>query len=443
MLAAGAMVYARQAGPQSPNIVLILADDLGYGDLACYGSRSNLTPNIDQMAAQGLRFTDFHSNGPMCSPTRAALLTGLYQNRFGRSFETALSAIADGDDGLPHQIHTLAEALQSAGYATGMYGKWHLGYQSPHQPTQHGFDDFRGLLSGDGDHHSHISRSGNRDWWHNDKIEMEEGYTADLITQHSIDFLERPRDRPVFLYVAHLAIHFPWQGPQESGHRIEGGSYWDLSKLGPHPPGQVGQVVKKMVESVDDSVGKILAAVGRLDGRRPTLVFFTSDNGGYLHYAGRFRGEVSDNGPLRGQKTEVWEGGHRVPAIAWWPGRIQGGRITDQTALTMDLMATFCELAGVNVAGLNQGRALDGMSLNGLLFDSQPLPERTLFWRARDNKAARRGPWKLISQEGKAMLFNLADDIGERHDVSRQRPELMRQLRNELAGWEKDVDAGL
>jgi hypothetical protein len=224
-----ASALTRRASRQ-PNFVLILADDLGYGDIGCYGNTRNKTPHLDQLAREGMRFTDFHSNGPMCSPTRAALLTGQYQHRFGRDFETALSAKARPRPGLPVQAVTLPEALKQAGYATGMFGKWHLGYEQPHLPTQHGFDEFRGLLTGDGDHHSHIDRSGNEDWWHDERIEMESGYTADLVTKHSIDFIGRHTGQPFFLYVSHLAIHFPWQGPDESGHRVRGQDYWNLSK---------------------------------------------------------------------------------------------------------------------------------------------------------------------------------------------------------------------
>lgn len=246
---------------ERPNIVLILADDLGYGDLSSYGNTVIRTPHLDRLVAEGVRFTDFHANGPTCTPTRAALLTGLYPNRFGRAFETALSPQADRDRGLPQELLTLPEALRAVGYATGMYGKWHLGYQPPNVPTAHGFDDFRGLLTGDGDHHTHINRSGEEDWWRNDQLEMERGYSVNLITRHSIDFLERHRPGPSFVYVAHLAIHFPWQGPDEAGYRRAGGDYWDLSKLGPHDPGEVGPVVQQMVEAVDASVGRIMAAV--------------------------------------------------------------------------------------------------------------------------------------------------------------------------------------
>ena len=424
-----------KASESRPNLVLILADDLGYGDLACYGHPRNKTPHLDKLAEEGLKFTDFHANGPMCSPTRAALLTGKYQHRFGRHFESALSAKSP-HIGLPTSAVTIAQVLKKAGYATGMYGKWHLGYQPPHMPTHFGFDDFRGLLTGDGDHISHVSRSGREDWYHNENVEMEEGYSSELITKHSIDFMRRNSDKPFFLYVAHLAIHFPWQAPGEKAHRVVGKDYWSLEKLGPHPEGQVGPIVQAMVEAVDASVGKIMAALHKLGLNDNTFVFFTSDNGGYLEYAGKFEGELSSNAPCRGQKAEVWEGGHREPAIAWWPGRIKPGTITHETAVTMDMLPTYAELAGVAAPD-----DVDGTTLTPLLFEGKPLPERDLFWRKGENWAVRRGPWKLVRKDRNLQLFNLDDDIGERKDVLAHKPALVKDFLASLKTWERDVDS--
>ncbi|MCP5116779.1 MAG: sulfatase [bacterium] len=422
---------------EPPNIVLIVADDLGYGDIGAYGNTANRTPHLDRLAREGLRFTDFHSNGPMCTPTRAALLTGLYQNRFGRKFEGPLSGQDDYDDGLPLEAITIAEVLKRARYRTAMYGKWHLGYHPPFLPASQGFDDFRGLVSGDGDHHSHIDRSGRKDWWHNNRIEMESGYTADLLTRHSIDFIARNKNRPFFLYVPHLAIHFPWQGPDDEGYRVEGEDYWNLSKLGRLKSKNVRAKTREMVEAVDRGVGRIVAAIEDLGLADNTLVFFTSDNGGYLTYQGGFH-NISNNGPLRGQKGEVYEGGHRVPAIAWWPGRIQPG-VSEGTTMTFDLFPTFLELAGID-PGEASGK-LDGVSLARLLSGREPIEARTLFWR-RDNAAAvRRGPWKLIRLgDQKPQLYNLADDIGETKNRAAARPALVDTLLRALAEWEADVD---
>ena len=317
-----------------------------------------------------------------------------------------------------------------------MFGKWHLGYKPPYMPTQHGFDEFRGLLTGDGDHHSHISRSGTEDWWHNEKIEMEDGYSVNLITQHSINFMERNQNTPFFLYVAHLAIHFPWQGPNEQGHRIKGRDYWNLSKLGPHEPGQVGPAVREMVEAIDKSVGEIIAALKRLGLDDNTFVFFTSDNGGYLEYAGRFKGEISSNGPLRGQKGDVFEGGHRVPAIARWPGRIKPGTLTHETTMTMDLMPTYLELALEKTSGHD----MDGSTLTPVLFERQAMPKRDLFWRKGKEWAVRRGPWKLVGDEsGEMMLFHLDDDIAEQKNLAGEQTDLVEELLAAYKQWENMI----
>jgi arylsulfatase A-like enzyme len=335
---------------------------------------------------------------------------------------------------------TIPEALKNVGYSTGMFGKWHLGYNLPYLPTRHGFDEFKGLLTGDGDHHSHISRSGTEDWWHDEKIKMEDGYSVDLITLDSIDFIRRNRNKPFFLYVAHLAIHFPWQGPDEQAHRVKGKDYWNLSKLGPHEEGEVKPVVRQMVEAVDRSVGKIMTALKRFVLDNNTFVFFTSDNGGYLNYAGLYKGEISSNGPLRGQKGDVFEGGHRVPAIARWPGRIKAGRVTQETTMTMDLMPTYLELARADAPESNKHNTLDGRTLTPILFKRLSIQERALFWRSGKEWAVRQGPWKLVkNNEQEIMLFNLDEDIGEQRNFAKEKSDLVKKLLVIYKQWEKDV----
>jgi arylsulfatase A len=413
-----------------PNVILIVADDLGYGDLGCYGGRTP-TPHLDRMAAEGIRFTDFHSNGPMCSPTRAALLTGLYQQRFGPEFESALGP--EPGLGLPLNAITIAELLKPAGYATGMFGKWHLGNGPPTMPTRQGFDHFRGLLTGDGDFHTRVNRNGGEDWWNGETIEMEPGYTTDLITRHSIDFIERHRDQPFLLYIPHLAIHFPWQGPNDPAHRAVGHDYTD-DKWGLIPDrSNVAPHVSSMIQSLDTSVGAILASLKKLELERDTVVFFMSDNGGYLDYSGGFE-NISSNGPLRGQKTQVYEGGHRVPAIAWWPERIKP-HVSDELILTFDLLPTILHLAGL------PKHASDGINLEGLLLRGDPLPERTVFWRIGGSKAVRSGPWKLVvnSRDNSTELFNLEQDIGESRDLAGQHPQVVQELLDELRRWEDSV----
>ncbi|MFG0295577.1 MAG: sulfatase-like hydrolase/transferase, partial [Maioricimonas sp. JB045] len=245
-----------------------------------------------------------------------------------------------------------------------------------------------------------------------------------LLTRHSIDFIEQNRDRPFFVYVPHLAIHFPWQGPDDPPHRQPGTDY-TTDKWGLLPdPHNVAPHVKAMVEALDRSVGETTAALRRLNLDRKTLVIFCSDNGGYLNY-GRTHSNISSNGPLRGQKAEVYEGGHRVPAIAWWPGRITPGTC-DETVMTFDLFPTILALAG-----LEQGET-DGIDLSALLLEGTPLPQRTLFWRIGESHAIRRGPWKLVRHGDRpAELFHLGNDIGEQHNLAGMFPDRVEQLADE------------
>jgi len=422
--------------PRPPNIVLIVADDLGYGDLGCYGSAINPTPHINALARSGVRFTDFHSGGPMCSPTRACMLTGLYQQRFGPKFDGALSETTDRDIGLPHAAVTIAELLKDAGYATACFGKWHLGYQPPWLPPEQGFDVFRGLTSGDGDFHTHVSRAGRPDWWHNNELEPAQGYTTDLLTQYSLEFIEQHRDRPFFLYVPQLAIHFPWQGPDDPPQRKVGADYGD-DKWGIIPdPSNVSPHVQAMIAALDDSVGQIVASLKSHGLTQNTLVMFTSDNGGYLTYDGKFK-NISSNGPLRDQKASIYEGGHRVPAIISWPGKIAPAE-TAATAHSTDLLPTFLQFAAV--AG--DGAQRDGVSLAPLLLKGDQLPERTLFWRIDQKRAVRRGPWKLCvaGSDREPELYNLDSDIGEQHNLAAAHPDVVRELAGEWETWNADVN---
>lgn len=421
-------------GAENPNFVLIVADDLGYGDVGCYGGTVNRTPHINALAEGGVRFTDFHSAGPMCSPTRAAMLTGLYQQRFGRIFDSAISGVRDRERGLPLAAVTMAEVLKNRGYATACFGKWHLGYKPPWLPNSQGFDVFRGLGSGDGDFHTHIDRSGNKDWWHNNQIEMAEGYTTDLLTEYSTRFIESHHDRPFFLYLPHLAIHFPWQGPSDPPHRRAGKSYHD-EKWGVIPdPDNVAPHVKAMVESLDQSVGTIVAALDRWKLTDNTLVIFTSDNGGYLTYGPKFK-NISSNGKLRGQKSQLYEGGHRVPTIMSWPGRIQPF-VSAATAHSVDLLPTIAILTGLETSDLQT----DGVDLGPHLFTRDPLPNRMLFWRAHSQSAVRSGPWKLYRDGTRTELYHLDDDLAEQDNLADQHPERVKQLTAAWNEWEADVN---
>jgi len=418
-----------------PNIVVILADDLGYGDLGCYGATRLKTPHLDRLAREGLRFTDFHSNGSVCSPTRAALLTGRYQQRSGID-----EALSEKSPGLRADERTIAEYLKAEGYTTGAFGKWHLGSKpdSAALPNRQGFDVFHGSRHGGIDYTSHVDRYGRLDWWHDEKPVVEPGYATDLLTDHAVQFIGQHRDKPFFLYLAHTAIHFPWMAPEDLAYREEGKNYDNATKVGPHSPAEVPQVVNRMIERLDEGVGRVMEAIRALPPGRETLVIFTSDNGGYLRYGGATN--VSSNGVLHGQKAGVHEGGHRVPCIAWWPGRISAGKETDATTMTMDLLPTFLELAAIDIPPGGDPHASDGVSLVPLLMRNEAPPSRTLFWKSGglgDMKAVRQGPWKLLIEHGGTpRLYHLGNDLSEKHDLAAAEPQRLRELLDALAKWE-------
>ncbi len=415
-----------------PNIVLIMADDLGYGDLGCYGGRRARTPHLDRMSQEGLRLTDFHANAASCSPTRAALLTGRYQQR-----SRVVEALSERSPGLPDEARTIAEYLKPIGYHTAAIGKWHLGSRpdSSALPNRQGFDLFYGARHGGIDYTSHVDRYGRLDWWRNETSIDESGYATDLLTDQAVRFIEEHREAPFFLYLPHLAVHFPWMAPEDEGYRKVGGNYDNAQKTGPHAAADVPGVVDKMVERLDDGVGKVLACLQRLKLDEKTLVIFTSDNGGYVHYAGAKN--VSSNGPLRGGKIGMYEGGHRVPCLVRWPGRITAGSVSDATTMTMDLLPTCLDLAGIPLPPADGPAALDGVSLVALLQRHEPVAERTLFWQTGDMRAVRRGPWKAVIQHDQpAELYHLTNDLGERSNLAAKEPGQLRELLAAFEAWQ-------
>lgn len=433
-----------------PNIIVVVVDDLGYGDLGGYFGGKAQTPNLNSLARQGMLFTDFHSNGPMCSPTRASLLTGRYPQRLG--IETALSTDWD-DEGIGSKKNsnekTIAAYLKEVGYKTAIFGKWHLGKAPCANPVLHGFDEFRGLTCGSGDYFSKNDRNGFKDWWHNDTLDFQEGYATNVITNNSVQYIESNKDNPFFLYVAYSAIHFPWQTSEDYQLETiqEGEDYTSIypgnkSKLGPHGPEEVPSVLIKMIEEMDVGIGRILQAIHDEKLENNTLVFVTSDNGGYIHYAGEIWPRVGSNGPLKGQKGQLYEGGHRVPAIAWWPENIQPLSVCDQPIMTFDLLPTFLDILNISLPSPNSNNALDGVSLLPLWENNTPLKSRPLFWRMTNQMAIRDGAWKLVvnNQKNFYELYNLKQDIGEHTDLSLQYPQKVSELKDKLIEWEKDVD---
>lgn len=410
------------AEAERPNLVLIVIDDLGYGDLGCSGHLAHKTPHIDRLAATGLRFTDFHTNGAMCSPTRIALLTGQYQQRSG--VETALEGGLE--EGMPLAKITLAEALKPVQYHTGVFGKWHVGHVSRLGPNQQGFDESY-VCNNAPDYHSHVSRGGQIDWYRNHELRDEPGYLTDLITEHTTRFIREHRDEPFFVYVPHLAVHFPFQGPHDPAHRTVG-KKWNDMKYGPLPSEEYRRAYGEMLAAADDSVEKIVATLDELKLREKTLIFLTSDNGAYSW--------VGSNGKLRGQKGNLTEGGHRVPAIANWPTKIKPKSQSDSLALTMDVMPTFLSLAGVKPPA---DLRFDGQNLSGVWLRQESPPPRTIFWRTPGAKAVRRGEWKLVVLDETPRLYDLGNDLAETKNLAEKRPEVVRELLERLDAWERDV----
>jgi arylsulfatase A-like enzyme len=411
-----------------PNIIIFLADDLGYDDLSCYGSRIHSTPNIDALAAHGLRFTDCHSNGCMCSPSRAALLTGRYQQRAG--VEYVLGPDPHKTPGMSADELTFAHLFRDAGYATGMFGKYHTGHIPLQSPNRMGFDVFRGQ-NGGMDHHARFDRWGEGSWYHDETlVEDEEGYSTELIADHALAFISDNRDRPFLCYVADWMVHFPWQGPNDPADFSKGVDNSSPEKKYGSVPDRK-RAYREMVEAMDNSVGRIAEQVRKLGLAENTVILFASDNGG--HHL------VCDNEPLNGHKGSMLEGGHRVPAVAYWPGTITPRQApVRDTVLLSDLFRTILDIASIEPPA---GRRLDSLSLLPLLTEGRALPPRLLFWRQGEQFAVRDGPWKYVVHADGQGLFNLDRDLGETTDLSAAHPERVATMRQAFQAWSEDVEA--
>jgi len=413
-----------------PNIVLIMADDLGYGDISCYGSATINTPNLDLLAANGVMFTDFHSNGAVCSPTRAALMTGRYQQRTG--VEGVVTAKSHREVGLNLNEITIVEELKQYGYNTGMFGKWHLGYDKAFNPTLQGFDEFTGFVSGNVDYHGHIDQEGYLDWWKGAEIENEAGYSTDLITEYGVKFIQgndpKKTDKPFFLYLPHEAPHSPYQRRIDKILR-EVGTAGTQEVI----EDSISSIYKEMIEVMDEGVGKIMQSLKETGQYENTILIFISDNG-----ANHF----GNNGGLRGYKASPYEGGSRVPAIFSYPNAIKKGRVNNQTVLSMDLLPTLLDFIGQKPAA-----NIDGVSIKENLLQQTNLPERDVFFAYGNKSFIRSGDWKLISIDGKngkkIELYNLLDDLQEKNDLGSDKADLASELLEKLESWAKEVREGV
>ena len=406
-----------------PNIVLLMADDLGYGDLSGYGRADYHTPVLDRLASQGMRFTHAYSAAPTCTPTRVGLMTGRYPARHPVGLREPLTG-ADEDRGLGLEPEhpTLSSLLKGAGYTNALFGKWHLGLDPRFHPLRHGFDEFFGPLSGAVDHISHVDPFGEPDLWENERRTREDGYLQDLVTDRAVRFIAG-RPEPFFLSLQGTAPHWPWQGRDDPPVDLDGrGPAAFLAGPGDRYP--------EMVRILDEGVGRVLRALEDAHIAERTLVVFTSDNGGERH---------SSMGGLAGRKGSTREGGIRVPAFARWPGVIPVGVTSTQALTTLDWTATILAAAETGPASTHP---LDGRDLLPVLTGPASPHGRTLFWRTSQRTqegAVRSGTWKYHRDERGERLFDLALDPGEREDLKDAEPELFDELRATYATWESEM----
>jgi len=405
----------------APNILFIMADDLGYADLSCYGRREYATPALDRLARQGMRFTHAYANSAVCSATRTALMTGRYQYRLPIGLEEPLQGRPFG---LPPEHPTLPSLLREHGYATALVGKWHLGALPGFCPLKSGFDEFWGIRGGGVDYFTH-ALDGVGDLWDGEVPIERTGYLTDLLGDRAVEVLEQraAAGAPFFLDLSFTAPHWPWEGPEDAAE-----SRRLAAKEGPMPiihwDGGTLATYAAMMRSLDDNVARVLAALDRLGLAESTIVVFTSDNGGE-----RF----SDNWPFVGRKTELLEGGLRVPAIVRWPGTARPGSLSDAQVMTMDWLPTFLAAAG---ARPHANFPSDGLDLRAVL-GGGALPERALFWRFSNHaqRAARRGRFKFLEIAGNSFLFDVVADPMERANLKDRAPDIFATLSAEWEAW--------
>lgn len=424
--------------PRKPNIVFILADDLGYSDLACLGRSDVLTPNLDRLAAEGVRATQFYVTWPACTPSRGSILTGRYPQRnglyemirndmvnYGHRYTEAEYAISpEMTLGLDVREKTIGDVLHGAGYACGVVGKWDGGRARRFLPLQRGFDFFYGFANTGIDYWTH-ERYGVPSMYRGNERIKEEGYATDLFGREADRFLREHRDRPFFLYVPFNAPHGAsnlekdsLQAPSES-----------LARYADRDPNDRKTKYSAMITRMDDMVGRLLATLDELQLTERTIVLFSSDNGG----AGPARNE-----PLQGHKSSLWEGGLRVPLLVRYPGKLPAGRVCDEFLTTLELLPTFANLAGAKTP---EGVVLDGFDLLPVLAGEQPSPRTKMFWEHSSGRAARVGRFKWLDAGKNRGLFDVVADPAEAHDLTTERPELAREIEAAWVAWRAEMDA--
>ena len=440
-------IFTTSALPDKPNIVYIMADDLGYTDPACFGSKYYETPNIDNLASQGMRFLNGYSCGPNCQPTRAALMSGQYGPRTGiytvgniDRFDWQSRPLKPVENvvELPLKKITLADSLKSNGYKTALFGKWHLGQQGEHHPSKRGFDE---AIVSMGKHYDFVTMP---------KVEYPQGtYLADFLTNKAVNFINQNKEKPFFLCVHHFGVHSPYEAKKELIERFQ-------KKQG--VGGHNNPTYAAMLFSVDESVGRILKTLDDLNLSKNTLVIFTSDNGGvggYVREGIRQGGDKTDNTPLRGGKGMLYEGGIRVPYIFRMPGTINAGTTSNTPICSVDLYPTLHEFSK---SELPKNYKLDGESYFSQLQGdtSKSFKRSDIFWhfpgylgagentyRTKPVSVIRSGNYKLLEflEDGKIELYNLAEDVGEKSNLASQMPDLKKELYDKLTNWRNDIKA--
>jgi len=425
--AAAASATALAARKRKPNFLFILADDLGAFDLSCYGRPDFMTPHIDSLAATGVRFNFGYANSSTCAPTRTALISGCYPNRFmvGSGFG---GEYPSDTIGYPASLPSLPSILKQAGYRTGLIGKWDLGHLPTFSPNKSRYDEFFGFMGGAISYWTHdLTDFGDPtqrtpDFYDNEKPVEAEGYVTDLFSDRACDYIRRNSANPFLLSLHYSAPHWPWETRTDKGQpRLTDA----------HFSGGSPDIYRQMVQAMDDGVGRVLRTLQELDLCRDTIVVFTSDNGGE-----RF----SKMWPLRGEKGDLWEGGTRVPLLISWPGKITGGSQSNQVAITMDFLPTFASLAGTQT---DPRLPPDGVDLSPQLFGTAP-SERTIFWKTPGNMlSALAYPWKYLRLGEREFLYNLEEDVTEHANYRLRNPQMFARLKAESENWSNQMQQTL
>jgi arylsulfatase A-like enzyme len=423
-LSSGIRCAFGQQASRRPNIVFILADDLGYADVACYGRPDLNTPNVDRLAATGVRFLQAYANSAVCTATRVALITGRYQYRLPIGLEEPLATA--GTVGLPPEEPTLASLLRKAGYGTTLVGKWHLGRLPKFGPLLSGYDHFYGFRGGAVDYYSHAGTDQKADLWDDDVPVEQAGYLTDLLGARAEDVIRRYTQsrQPFFLSLHFNAPHWPWEAPGDEAEstRIRGTNLF-------HFDGGTQKTYQRMIEQMDLQIGRVLASIERAAVLDNTIVIFTSDNGGE-----RF----ADTWPFTGRKTELLEGGLRIPSIVSWPARLPKGQTSNQVAISMDWVPTLLAAAG---ASPDPAHPTDGIDLLPTLTGAAPTVPRKLFWRFKGNaqRAARDGDYKFLKILDNAFLFNVVEDPMERANLKQRLPAVYQRLVDDWHAWNETM----